>query len=152
MRKVWKAGTVGLAGTAAALTLGAAPAPAHAATRAAVPAVKAAPSPTVHAQGRWHTWPGGHDSHSPIKNWKTRSYYRYRGVRVIQVNARCWGNDSTMHVFLMYGRNKVAKSGRWACDGRYRTVRIHNAGASHYHAYFALDRKHTIEYWMQYYQ
>ncbi|MFC4912489.1 hypothetical protein [Actinomadura gamaensis] len=145
-KKLWKAGTVGLATAASALTLGAVTTPAHA----------AAPSPTVHAQGAWHTFKNGHQSHKPTTSWHGSYYTRPNGVRIIQVNARCWGNDSTLKVRLRYSNSRVgirtAKSGHWACDGRYRTVRIHNAGGELYWPDFHVDHKHTIEYWMQYYK
>ncbi|MGK5557872.1 hypothetical protein ACSNOI_40340 [Actinomadura kijaniata] len=97
-----------------------------------------------------------HDSHSPTKSWVTRLWERPRGARVMQIRARCWGGDTPMTVTLQYhqgGRGwRKAKAGRWDCNGAYGTVRIHNAGHKYYRAVFQLNRRHTIEYWAQYYQ
>ncbi|MEU6786892.1 hypothetical protein ABZ912_47530 [Nonomuraea angiospora] len=76
---------------------------------------------------------------------------------MMQVKARCWGNDSQLKVDLWFlrrwgGGEKVAKSGKWACDGKYGIVRISNAGHSTYWASFSLSKKHTVEYWVQYYK
>ncbi|GAA1595820.1 hypothetical protein GCM10009678_92230 [Actinomadura kijaniata] len=151
------ANRAGLLGVAAATTLALAPVPAHAAPATLTPAV-AQPGAAVQpgadaAAAKWRTIQ--HKSKLTkvmgSKNWK-----RKRHVRVIQVNARCWGNDTRLTVELQYKRRAalgwaVAKKGRWNCDGRYRTVRIHNAGHSEYRVFLSVGRKHTIEFWFQYY-
>ncbi|WP_067824966.1 hypothetical protein [Actinomadura kijaniata] len=152
----------GLLGVAAATTLTLAPAPAHAALTppALTPVAPTVAQPSAAAEPdagaaalKWRTIQ--HKSQlakvTGSKNWK-----RKRHVRVIQVHARCWGNDTRLTVELQYKRRAalgwaVAKKGRWNCDGGYRTVRIHNAGHSEYRVHFSVGRKHTIEWWFQYY-
>ncbi|WP_043619040.1 hypothetical protein [Nonomuraea candida] len=108
------------------------------------------------AMAQWSTQ--RHEAVGPRKGYiGTSPWKRLAGVRVMQVKARCWGNDSHIVVRLHYVRrygagNKVAKSGRWACNGRYGIVRIHNAGHPEYYASFNLDKKHTVEYWVQNYK
>ncbi|MEV0344877.1 hypothetical protein AB0H88_03875 [Nonomuraea sp. NPDC050680] len=107
------------------------------------------------AMASWHTQ--RHESLGPGKYLETTNWQRRSGVRVMQVKARCWGNNSQMKVNLVYKRRgglgwKTAKSGKWACNGRYGIVRISNAGHSTYYATFTLNKKHTVEYWVQYYK
>ncbi|MFI7638847.1 hypothetical protein [Nonomuraea sp. NPDC049400] len=107
------------------------------------------------AMAKWHTQ--RHEALGPGKNMTAGYWKRPKGVRVMQVKARCWGNDSQLTVDLSYVRRygageKVAKSGKWACNGSYGIVRIHNAGHGTYNARFRLNKKHTVEYWVQYYK
>lgn len=157
--------TLALATTASGLALATA-APAVAAPVAQTTAAPAQPAPAAHsevsthasaaARAKWYTQ--RHEALGPRKGYFTTSdWKRLSGVRVMQVKARCWGNDSQIVVRLHYVRRygaggKVAKSGKWACNGRYGIVRIHNAGHGKYYASFSLDKKHTVEYWVQYYK
>ncbi|MFI7124901.1 hypothetical protein ACIBQ1_04360 [Nonomuraea sp. NPDC050153] len=108
------------------------------------------------AMARWQTQ--RHESLGPSKGYfTTATWQRLSGVRVMQVKARCWGNDSQIEVKLWFlrrygGGEKVAKSGKWTCNGKYGIVRISNAGHSMYWASFNLNKKHTVEYWVQYYK
>lgn len=129
---------------------------------AAAPAVAA---PTAHSQvsthasaatmARWRTQ--RHEALGPGKYLETANWKRPAGVRIMQVKARCWGNDAKMKVNLVYQRRWAAgwitaKSGTWKCNGKYGYVRIHNAGHSTYYANFRIGKKHTVEYWVQYYK
>ncbi len=103
----------------------------------------------------WHTI--RHDSHTPTTNWTTRPWDRPRGARLMQVNSRCWGNDTRMDAQLRYKLPaglgwKIVAADTWRCDGRYHTLRTSNAGHSKYRAMFWLNHKHTVEYWAQYYK
>lgn len=108
------------------------------------------------AMARWRTQ--RHEALGPSKGYfSTSAWQRPSGVRVMQVKARCWGNDSQLKVDLWFlrrwgGGERVAKSGKWRCNGKYGIVRIHNAGHSKYWATFSLSKKHTVEYWVQYYK
>ncbi|MFI7111324.1 hypothetical protein ACIBK9_33785 [Nonomuraea sp. NPDC050227] len=107
------------------------------------------------ALASWHTQ--RHEELGPYKGYfSTSEWKRPSGVRVMQVKARCWGNDTGIKVDLWFlrrfGGERVAKSGRWRCNGKYGIVRISNAGHSQYWATFSLDKKHTVEYWVQYYK
>lgn len=122
----------------------------------AAPAVAAAPAATTTALASWHTQ--RHEALGPRKGYFTTStWQRPSGVRVMQVKARCWGNDASIKVNLWFlrrwgGGEKVAKSGKWTCNGKYGIVRIGNAGHSTYWASFSVSKKHTVEYWVQYYK
>ncbi|GIH81176.1 hypothetical protein Plo01_76050 [Planobispora longispora] len=112
-------------------------------------------APGASAQARWYTL--RHEALGPGKRLSAGIWKRPSGVRVMQVKARCWGNDSRIRVDLVYRRryalgDKTAKSGTWSCNGGYGIVRIHNAGHRDYYANFILDKKHTVEYWVQYYK
>ncbi|MFI7422983.1 hypothetical protein [Nonomuraea sp. NPDC049684] len=108
------------------------------------------------ALASWHTQ--RHEVLGPYKGYfSTAAWSRPAGVRVMQVKARCWGNDTGIKVDLWFlrrwgGGERVAKSGTWRCNGKYGIVRIGNAGHSKYWATFSLDKKHTVEYWVQYYK
>ncbi|NRQ35409.1 hypothetical protein HII36_26790 [Nonomuraea sp. NN258] len=132
-------------------------------TASPAPAVAAAAAPAAHgtvaaptAMAKWYTQ--RHEAIGPRKGYfTTTDWKRLSGVRVMQVKARCWGNDSKIKVYLMYNRrfgqgSALAKSGTWSCNGQYGIVRIHNAGHGTYYAGFKLDKKHTVEYWVQYYK
>ncbi|MGK5551187.1 hypothetical protein ACSNOI_06190 [Actinomadura kijaniata] len=120
----------------------------------AQPTAEAEAEPSVNARApKWKTIQ--HKSQL-TKFTRTKYWTRKRGVRTVQVNARCWGNDTRLTVTLWYKRRAalgwaVARKGRWNCDGRYHTVRIGNAGHSEYYAPLQVGRTHTIEWWYQYY-
>ncbi|WP_242886625.1 hypothetical protein [Actinomadura litoris] len=106
-------------------------------------------------RGKWHTFKSGHRSVGPALLSYAGKYKRPKGVRIIQVKARCWGSDSLMKIHLDYRRNgawKAAKKASQPCNGRYRTVRITNAGHTWYGATFRNDRPKTVEFWIQYYK
>ncbi|MCK2213799.1 hypothetical protein MF672_008355 [Actinomadura sp. ATCC 31491] len=136
--------SLALATTAAALALA-----------SAAPAV-AAPAAHTQAAAAWHTL--RHEAMPAQKGYfTTNSWQRPSGARVMQVKARCWGNDTNLEVKLWFVRNwgggeKVAKAGTFRCNGRYGYVRISNAGHREYYASFSLRKKHTVEYWVQYYK
>ncbi|MEV6040720.1 hypothetical protein AB0L65_57100 [Nonomuraea sp. NPDC052116] len=140
-----------------------------AATASSLSLVTAAPAvaaPAAHSEvsthastatmAGWHTQ--RHEALGPQRGYfSTATWQRPSGVRVMQIKARCWGNDSQLKVDLWFlrrwgGGEKVAKSGKWACNGQYGIVRISNAGHSTYWASFSLSKKHTVEYWVQYYK
>ncbi|MEV8635150.1 hypothetical protein AB0395_26180 [Streptosporangium sp. NPDC051023] len=130
------------------------------AAQTTAPPAQAAPTArskvsTHTSAARWYTQ--RNETLGPGKNLKATKWSRLPGVRVMQVKARCWGNDSQIKVGLWFWRSswpheKVAKSGKWACNGNYGIVRIYNAGHSDYWASFSLNKKHTVEYWVQYYK
>ncbi|MER7363728.1 hypothetical protein [Nonomuraea wenchangensis] len=146
--------TTGLALATAAPAL-AAPA-AHSAATTATAATNATTATTVSAMASWRTL--RHEALPPQKGYfSTHTWNRPSGARVMQVKARCWGNDSNLKVNLWFLRKwgaeeKIAKSGTWRCNGKYGIVRISNAGHSLYWATFSLSKKHTVEYWVQYYK
>ncbi|WP_067814629.1 hypothetical protein [Actinomadura kijaniata] len=165
----------GLLGLAAASALALTGAPAHATpTAPALPVTGAAPQiavvpvatteaastrpPAQAAAKKWRTIQ--HKSkylRGPARFTDTKEWKRKKGVRVVQVNARCWGNDARLSITLRYKRGlpnpgwPIAKSGKFPCNGRYHTVRIHNAGHSKYYGQLTLSRDHTVEWWFQYY-
>lgn len=143
--------SLALATTASSLALATAPAVAAPAAHSEV----STHATSAAAMASWQTQ--RHESLGPGKYLETTNWQRRSGVRVMQVKARCWGNDSTMTVNLVYKRRgglgwKTAKSGKWACNGTYGIVRISNAGHSTYYATFNIGKKHTVEYWVQYYK
>ncbi|GAA4603571.1 hypothetical protein GCM10023195_11870 [Actinoallomurus liliacearum] len=133
----------------AALTIATTAAPAHAAAR---------PTATTHQatavaakSAHWYTLKHGSFmlTGSAMRNWN-RKY-----GRVMQVKARCWGNNATLYVELQYratwtGWHNI-KTGHRRCDGKYLILRVNNAGSKNYDAEFHLNRKHTVEYWAQAY-
>ncbi|MEU7827537.1 hypothetical protein [Nonomuraea sp. NPDC049129] len=144
--------SLALATTASSLALATAPAVAAPAAHSEV----STRATSAAAMASWHTQ--RHESLGPSKGYfSSATWNRPSGVRVMQVKARCWGNDSQLEVRLWFLRNwgggeKVAKYGKWACNGKYGIVRINNAGHSQYWAAFSLSKKHTVEYWVQYYK
>ncbi|MDR8413597.1 hypothetical protein MTP10_33280 [Nonomuraea sp. 3-1Str] len=150
-----------LAATASSLALlTAAPAVAAPAARTQVTApastAQASTALASTALASWHTQ--RHETLGPYKGYfDTSAWTRPSGVRVMQVKARCWGNDARIKVDLWFlrrwgGGEKIAKSGTWSCNGKYGIVRISNAGHSKYWATFNISKKHTVEYWVQYYK
>ncbi|GAA3427754.1 hypothetical protein ACWDTT_13565 [Streptosporangium sandarakinum] len=159
-------GLIGLATAGAALSMSAPIPSANATTRLAVrtmadPAQSApiarrevSTNASATARGGWYNI--RHEALGPGTFLETRAWKRPAGDRVMQVKARCWGNDTRMYVKLYYRSRwhaeKLAKSGSWRCNGKYGIVRIHNAGHTWYWARFVLGKKHTVEYWAQYYK
>ncbi|MGK5556264.1 hypothetical protein ACSNOI_32080, partial [Actinomadura kijaniata] len=114
--------------------------------------------PARAAAKKWHTIQ--HDSEylrRPGRWTETTEWKRKKGVRVVQINARCWGNDARLSITLRYLRGlprpgwPIAKDGKFPCNGRYHTVRISNAGHSKYYGQLSVSRDHTVEWWFQYY-
>lgn len=103
----------------------------------------------------WHTFPGGHRTGTGLVV-RAKTYKRPKGVRMMQVKARCWGNDSRMRVSILYRtytwKWKVARTVTQRCNGRYGTARISNAGHTWYSGRFAPTKRKAVEYWVQYYK
>ncbi|MGK5558605.1 hypothetical protein ACSNOI_44085, partial [Actinomadura kijaniata] len=91
-----------------------------------------------------------------VSNWSP-TWNRKYGHRVMQVKARCWGKGQKMRVAFEYQNRwkawRVMKSTPrpWPCDGRYRYLRVTNAGHKKYGATFTVGGRQTVEYWAQSY-
>ncbi|GII62891.1 hypothetical protein Skr01_29760 [Sphaerisporangium krabiense] len=154
---------VGVAVAAAAFSI----IPAGTATPAAA-APLAQPASAAHAEGSthastaarasWHTQ--RHEALGPLRSQDTGIWKRPSGVRIMQVKARCWDQSrkgARLNITLIYRRrwgngDGVAKEARGACNGQYIYARIHNAGHEKYYASFSVNKRHTVEYWVQYYK
>ncbi|GII86490.1 hypothetical protein Ssi03_44800 [Sphaerisporangium siamense] len=135
------------------------------AAAAALAPAAAQPVPAAHAEGstgagaaaraQWRTQ--RHEALGPFRSGDTGLWKRPSGVRVMQVKARCWGNNARLYISLMFLRkwgagDGVAKNAQGPCNGKYIYARIHNAGHSKYYASFSVTKKHTVEYWVQNYK
>ncbi|WP_157420420.1 hypothetical protein [Actinomadura kijaniata] len=155
-----RAGMLGVA-SAAVLSLAPAPAQAAAAPQTAVASTTAQGAAAAEAvfgqavakRAKWVTLK--HQS-KRVSNWSPRWDRKY-GHRVMQVQARCWGKGIKMRVAFEYQNRwkawRVMKSTPrpWPCDGRYRYLRVTNAGHKKYGATFTVWGRQTVEYWAQSY-
>ncbi len=141
----------GMLGVASAAALALPLAPAQAATAAPQTAAASATAQAVAKPAKWVTLK--HQSRRTTF-WNPRWDRKY-GHRVMQVQARCWGRGRTMYVTFDYRNQyrhwKAMKRATWPCDGRYRYLRVTNAGHKKYGATFSLPVPQTVEYWAQSY-
>ncbi|WP_242890805.1 hypothetical protein [Actinomadura litoris] len=156
------AAKVGALGVAAAATFTLVPAanaanttPSQVVPQAAMQQIDAANTPFDSiAAKRWRTFSDGHRTgkgHSGILVTRKRP----KGVRIIQIKARCWHSRKPMTIKLKYrtnwGKWVVCKTATQACNGKYAIARIHNAGHKLYSGDLSNTKKMSYEYWFQYY-